>query len=80
MSLASFMVYHLMSLGVIFEDYAEDENGLVIAYSVPKSSERTDYLNRELAGEHLSDMVAGLLYQAGCSEARYRIRDEHWAK
>lgn len=83
------MNYSLMAKGIIIAlremgmqgiRLDEDDDGIIMYYSVPKSSDHRDANGNEMAGKHLALTIRRKLEELGWefSICRYQIRDEHW--
>lgn len=74
------IVLGLRSLGVQIDKLTEDENGMILYFSVPKTSHSRNVHGQEMAGNVLAKRVKETLTMIGVtfSICKYKIRDEDW--
>lgn len=76
------MLITYAEMGVVIDKFEDTDAGIVLLFTVPKSSYHIGANNREMSGKHLASRVKTTLEEMGMvfADIRYRIRDEHWDK
>ena len=69
-----------MELGVQVHRFDNTDTGIVLLFSVPKSSYHRGADSIEMSDKHLAQRVKRTLEEMGMvfADCRYKTRDEHW--
>ena len=80
--MAKAMLITYAELGVKIDKFDNTDTGIVLLFSVPKSSYHKDANDAEMCGKHLAQRVKTTLEEMGMvfAKCKYLIRDEHWNK
>lgn len=81
-SMAKAMLITYAELGVKIDKFDNTDAGIVLLFSVPKSSYHKDTNDVEMCGKYLAQRVKTTLEEMGAvfAKCKYLIRDEHWSK
>lgn len=76
------MLITLAEMGVKIDRFDNTDEGIVLLFTVPKSSHYKGANDIEMAGKHLAKRVKDAFESMGVvfTDCRYRIRDEVWTK
>ena len=76
------MLITYAELGVQIDRFDNTDTGIVLLFSVPKSSYHKDANNIEMSGKHLAQRVKHTLVEMGIvfADCRYKTRDEYWSE
>lgn len=76
------MLITYAEMGVVIDKFEDTDTGIILLFTVPKSSYHIGANNREMSGKHLASRVKTTLEEMGMvfADIRYHIRDEHWDK
>ena len=76
------MLITFAEMGVQIDRFDNTDEGIVLLFSVPKSSYRIGVNDNEMSGEHLAKRVKKLMKATGVvfADCRYKTRDEDWTK
>lgn len=74
------MLITYAEMGVVIDKFGDIDEGVILLFTVPKSSYQLDAKGEQMAGKHLASRVKHTLEDMGMafSDIRYHIRDEHW--
>ena len=74
------MLITYAELGVQIDKFDNTDAGIVLLFSVPKSSYHKDANDIEMSGKHLAKRVRKTLEEMGMvfADCRCKIRDEYW--
>ena len=74
------MLLTYAKLGVQIDKFDNTDKGIVLLFSVPKSSYHKGVNNIEMSGKHLAQRVKQTLTEMGVvfADCRYKTRNEHW--
>ena len=80
MSQAMLIAY--AEMGIIIDKFDDTDAGVILLFTVPKTSYHIGADNKEMAGGHLASRVKTTLEKMGVvfADIRYYVRDEHWTK
>ena len=69
-------------MGVVIDKFEDVDDGVILLFTVPKSSYNIDAKGEQIAGKHLASMVKTTLEEMGMvfADIRYHIRNEYWDK
>ena len=69
-------------LGVVIDKFDDTDAGVILLFTVPKTSYHVDAKGEQMAGKHLASRVKHTYEDIGIvfADIRYHIRDEHWTK
>ena len=76
------MLITYAEMGVVIDKFEDVDDGVILLFTVPKSSYNIDAKGEQMAGKHLASRVKYTL-EALCmvfADIRYHIRDDHWGK
>ena len=76
------MLITYAEMGVVIDKFEDVDDGVILLFTVPKSSYNIDTKGEQMAGKHLAYMVKTTLEEMGMvfADIRYHIRDEYWDK
>jgi hypothetical protein len=76
------MLITYAEMDVVIDKFDDVDEGVILLFTVPKTSYQVDANEREMAGKHLASRVKQTLESMGMifADCRYAIRDEHWTK
>ena len=76
------MLLTYAEMGIQIDKMEDTDDGIILLFTVPKSSWEYGHEGKEMAGKHLASRVKHTLEEMGMvfSDIRYHIRDEHWDK
>ena len=76
------MLITYAEMGVVIDKFDDTDAGVILLFTVPKTSYHIDAKGEQMAGKHLASRVKHTLEDLGMvfSDIRYHIRDEHWTK
>ena len=74
------MLITYAELGVQIDRFDNTDAGIVLLFSVPKSSYHKGANDIEMSGKHLASRVKRTLEEMGVvfADCRYKTRDEYW--
>lgn len=74
------MLITYAEVGVSIDKFEDTDAGVILLFTVPKSSYHIGANGKEMAGKHLATRVKTTLEEMGMvfADIRYHIRDEHW--
>lgn len=74
------MIVGFAEMGIIIDHSDETDDGVILLFTVPKSSYRIDANGIEMSGKHLASRLKQTFEEMGMKfvDIRYGIRDEHW--
>lgn len=74
------MLITYAEMGVMIDKFDNVDEGIILLFTVPKSSYHIDAKGEQMAGKHLASRVKHTLEAMGMvfANIRYHIRDEHW--
>ena len=67
-------------MGVVIDKFNNTNKGIILLFTVPKSSYHIGANGLEMSGKHLASRVKQTLEEMGIvfADIRYHIRDENW--
>lgn len=76
------MLITYAEMGVKIDMFDNTDKGVVLLFTVPKSSYEIDANGEEMSGKHLASRVKHTLEKVGVkfADIRYSVRDENWDK
>ena len=79
-AMAKGIIIAFREIGMQGEQLDLSDDGIIMIFSVPKSSDHRDANGNEMAGHYLARTIRKKLEAMGWkfSVCKYRIRDEHW--
>ena len=74
------MLITYAEMGIKIDKMENTDDGIILLFTVPKSSWEFDANGKEMSGKHLASRVKHTLEDMGMvfADIRYAIRDEHW--
>jgi len=74
------MLVTYAEMGVVIDKFDDVDEGVILLFTVPKSSYHIGAKGVEMSGRHLASRVKQTLEEMGMvfTDIRYHIRDEHW--
>lgn len=74
------MLITYAEMGVVIDKFDDTDAGIVLLFTVPKTSYHVDVKGEQMAGKHLASRVKHTLEDLGMVFANigYYIRDEQW--
>lgn len=80
--MAKGIVLGMASMGVIIDKLENDDNGIILYFSVPKTSTHINAKGEQMAGKVLARRIKETLSELGFkfSICKFKIRDEDWNK
>lgn len=76
------MLITYAELGIKIDKFENTDDGIVLLFTVPKTSWEHDAKGVQMASKHLASRVKQTLEEMGMvfADIRYHVRDEHWDK
>lgn len=76
------MLIAYAELGVKIDRFDNTDTGIILLFTVPKSSYHKDVNNVEMSGKYLASRVKHTLEETGVVfvDCRCKIRDEYWSE
>jgi hypothetical protein len=76
------MLITYAEMGVVIDKFDDVDEGVILLFTVPKTSYNIDAKGEQMAGKHLASRVKHTLEDFGMvfADIRYHVRDEHWDK